>query len=479
MLEFTHDSQKEWTINYNEFIPVKITLVPSTIERKFFIVSTFLQNLSQECVGFSEWFMNWLHNCKDPDKRPKEVVDNIDTIKNYVNQYLQKKDIDYNSFVDETKIKKNSIFFSGDEIAKISRVSCYLKIYSIIYNTEEFRLGLRLHKDIYNRFVEDFAGTTIVRKIFNIVKTRTFRYNQTDKFMWDYIKTVQCKDIGTHVVEIFNFIMNQILVICEENRNPISYFVGVIDESLKWFLRAVYKGSIVYEDTISTEDIQGINVDNLKTYSYNDTLGRLKGIAFEKVHEMIQKQLLLPTTETYNDKAMVEFNERLRTIAFVSPLSETLVYPILSKALNIPYSYFRTLSPEHASVISAYMYELLRKVFGIDYKYLFALLQYYPTKQPAISTTYKIKSISDYIDIQNELKSFFGFKTMILPHTILCHFIGRMSRVDFCNLLDGRKLGGIPLSKIETDSVSFYSLLFAGKLDQKIREIEKLINQDF
>jgi len=85
--------------------------------------------------------------------------------------------------------------------------------------------------------------------------------------MWQYIKNVQGKDIDSHVIDIFNFIMNHILILCEEDKNPITYFVGVIDESVKWFLRSVYKGSTIY-------DIQGINTDNLKTYSYNDTLGR-------------------------------------------------------------------------------------------------------------------------------------------------------------------------------------------------------------
>ncbi len=297
--------------------------------------------------------------------------------------------------------------------------------------------------------------------------------------MWEYIKNVQGKDIGIHIIEIFNFIMNNILILCEETKNPITYFVGVIDESVKWFLRSVYKGSIVYDDSISTEDIQGINTDNLKTYSYNDTLGRLKSIAYEKIYELLQKQTAMTTEKVDDDEYIVSFHERASDIDFISPLSETVVFPILSQMTQIPYHHFKTLSPEHSAVISVYMQVLFRRVFGADYKDLFSLLNFYPLKSPSVSTTYKIKAVHDYLKAQQETQDFFGFNTKILPHALLCHFIGRVSRVDFCDILTGRRLGGIPLSKIESGMIKFFTYYFAGKLQPQIDEMTKLMNADF
>jgi hypothetical protein len=298
--------------------------------------------------------------------------------------------------------------------------------------------------------------------------------------MWEYIKNVQGKDIGIHIIEIFNFIMNHILILCEVDKNPITYFVGVIDESVKWFLRSVYKGSIVYDDSISTEDIQGINTDNLKTYSYNDTLGRLKSIAYEKIYELLQRQTTMTTEEvTESDEFIISFHERASEINYVSPLAETLVFPVLSKMTQIPYHHFKTLSPEHAAVISVYIQVLFRKVFGADYKDLFSLLNYFPMKSPSLTTTYKIKSVHEYLKVQQEKKNFFGFNVKILPHTLLCHFIGRVSRIDFCDILTGRRLGGIPLSKIESGMIRFFTLYFSGAMDEQIVEMTKLMNADF
>jgi len=108
-----------------------------------------------------------------------------------------------------------------------------------------------------------------------------------------------------------------------------------------------------------------------------------------------------------------------------------------------------------------------------------ALLNFFPLRSPSISTTYKIKSVHDYIQIQQETMNFYGFNTKILPHNLLCHYVGRVSRVEFCDLLSGNKMGGIPLSKIEQDMIRFYTLFFSGKLENEILEMTKLMNADF
>ena len=288
----------------------------------------------------------------DSEKRFVHLSENIPMIKKYVNMTMQLENVDFSQFVDESKAKKTSILFTADEIEKIVQLSSYLKLYSIISNSENLRLSDRLHKKIYNQLASDILETEIVFKIFNVIKTKTFRYNLTDRYMWDYIKMIQGKGIDVHVIEIFNFIMNSILVLCD-GRNPITYFVGVVDESVKWFLRSVYKGSIIYDDSVATEDIHSQSVNNLKTYSYNDTLGRLKGIAFKQIYDIIERLTVATFDEKKNsDTSIVEFQTRAGQIKYVSPLCECLVFPVLSKLTNIPYIHFKTISPDHAAVLS-------------------------------------------------------------------------------------------------------------------------------
>jgi len=484
LLSFEKSGPKEWIVSEENYEPIILTLSPSSVTNKFYLVTDFIEGVAElHGKDLSDWFMTLLKDCEDELVRPKAIIDSIPQLKKFSDEYVTFRNIDFSMFVDETKVKKNSILFTADEIEQIIRLSGYLKLYSCISNNEKLKLGQKLHRDVYNKIASEISETDIVRKIYDVIKTKTFRYNLTDRFMWDYIKNVQCKDIGVHIIEIFNFIMNHILILCEIDKNPITYFVGVIDESVKWFLRSVYKGSIVYDDSISTEDIQGINTDNLKTYSYNDTLGRLKGIAFEKIYEILaQKTVNKVDNIRANDdidNEIVRFHERMSTINYVSPICETLTFPVLSKMTDIPYHHFKTLSPEHAAVISIYLQELFIKVFGVDYKNLFRLLSYYPLKSPSVSTTYVIKAVHYYLGIQQEVLNFYGFKTKILPHKLLCHYVGRISRVDFCSIVDGVKLGGIPLSKIENDTILFYTKLFSKELDDKIDEMTKYMNADF
>ena len=480
MLKFEQVGPKEWNIISNEDEPINLPLTASSVTNKFNIVTDFILRLAEyHGEDFSKWFISFVRDCTDETKRAATVTKNVDIIKEYVDTYLESTNMDYNQFVDETKAKKNSILFRGPEIAQIIKLSSYLKVYSVVSNSENYALGKQLHRTIYNRFADEIIRTEVVSKIFDVVKTKTFRYKLTDKFMWEYIKTIQCKDIGIHIIEIFNFIMNNIIILCEEDKNPITYFVGVVDESVKWFLRSVYKGSIVYDDEISTEDIHGINVNNLVTYSYNDTLGRLKGIAFEKIYNELEKENSTKMEKDDTDQYIINFHNRLSTINYISPLCGCLVFPILSKMTRITYVHFKTVSGEHAATLSYYLNTLLQKVFQGEYKNLFTLLDYYPLSSPSVNTTYKIKSIHDYINIQNKYKNFYGFNTKKMPHKILCHFVGRVSRINFSHLLTGQKLPGIPLGKVESDMIRFYTLYFSGQLNDKIDELTKRMNADF
>jgi hypothetical protein len=479
LLIFKQTGPKEWIIEYEDKQPFLLRLVSSSVTNKYYLVTDYIKRVADfHGTTFSNWLIDFLQDCTDETLRSAKVIDNIDTIKKYSDEYLDSLNIDYSNFVDVTKAKKNSILFQANEIQEIIRLSCYLKIYSLISNNEKIALGPQLHKTVYNKFAQRVVETEVVSKIFDVVKTKTFRYNLTDKFMWDYIRTVQCKDIGIHIIEIFNFIMNNIIILCEEDKNPITYFVGVIDESVKWFLRSVYKGTIVYDDEISTEDIHGIHINNLRTYSFNDTLGRLKAIAFEKIYERLDQENVLTIGDT-TDQYIIDFNNRLSSIEHISPLCSSLVYPLLSKITQITYVHFKTISAEHSAVLSYYLNRLLAKVFKMEYKNLFSLLDYYPESQPSLSTTYRIKTIHEYINTQDKVKDFFGFNTKIQPHNAICHFVGRVSRINFTNLLTGQKLSGIPLSKVEGDMVHLYVSLFSGKLQPKIDEMIKLMNADF
>ena len=482
MIKFEQVSQKSWKICEGENCIETLDLSSSSITNKFSIITSFIENVSNN-VGseFDSWFTKFLNVYKvENEKRFVVIEDNVPALKKFVDQYLDSKNIDFNQFVDMTKAKKTSILFNPQEIEKIIRASSYMKVYSIFSNSENLKLDHRLHKQMYNILVSDLDKDTIF-KVFNVVKTKTFRYNISDKFMWDYIKMIQCKTIDIYAVEIFNFIMNSIFTLCDENRNPISYFISVVDESVKWFLRSVYKGSVIYDDSVATEDIQAIHIDNLRTYTYNDTLGRIERIAHQKIHALLEKSSISTFGDEKTDRAIKEFDERIKNIKFVSPLCECLTFPILSIVTGIPYEHFRTLTPDRSVVISVYLQNLLKKVFKDEYESLFDIMSLYPQESCAVHTTYKMKRANMEGNFIPQMNSclFLKFKDYVYLHKVLCYFVGRIARINFINPINGRELVGVPLSKIEADMIKFYSLLFSGKLEEEMEEMKRLLNVDF
>ena len=479
MITFENIDQRTHDVFVNDDYLIRLNLTPSSITNKFYIITDFITRVS-EYLGdsFDEWLSHLITTYYSERRdRYEFLLKNIPRLKEFVDTYIDNSGIDFNQFMDESKTKQSSIKFEPHEIERIIKTSCYLKIYSLFSNSYELKLDERLHRKVYNEIAKDILEDNIVRKIFDIIRTKTFRYNITDRYMWDYIKMVQCKSINSHVIEIFNFIMNQILVLCEEDRNPITYFSITIEESVKWFLRSVYKGYIVYEDSVATEDIHSTSSNNLKNYSYNDTLGRLKGIAYESIYDRLEQNEITKLGDiSQTDELITDFQNRVSSIEYTSPLCYCITFPILSRVLNIPYTHFKALDPSHSTILSIFLKNVLSKVFS-DYKTMLMLMEYYPTKKPSIEITYSIKDIGYFVNLQREMGNFFfGFKSgEMVSNDIMRHFIGKTSRLRLVNTITGEDLSGVPLSKLENEMIHFLTLFFSGKLDTEMRKMKKMI----
>jgi len=483
MIKVKKIENKIYEIYNNKKLIITLNLLTSSITNKFNIITNYIESLSENLGDeFDNWLVNFLTEYENNyEQRFSILMRNTTKIMEFVDSFFAQKNFDYSQFINEEKAKKTTIFFTLSDVKYIIRCSNYLKIYSLISNSELKLNNINLHKQIYNVFITDLIDNNVVYKILNVIKTKTFRCKLTDKFMWDYIKMIKCKDSDDRMIEIFNFIMNNILILCEEDKNPITYFVTVVDSCLNWFLRTVYKDTIIYNDMMSTEDIQTINTNNLKAYCYNDTLARVKSIAIEKIYKELQKDkpILLNEENVFEKEPILEFQTKIEKIQYISPAVEFLAFPILSQILGVPYQYFNTINPPNAAVLSLYTHRLLKNVFMDKFSKLFSLLLLYPIKPPPIATTYKIKQVKEYLDRQNTTKNFFGFKTKLALHKSLCIFIGKVSRSSFVNIITGEEEKTCPVIDLEKDAIDFYSYYFSNTLTKEIEEIKRLMFFDF
>jgi hypothetical protein len=443
---------------------IKLDLVFSPATNKFDKIIDFVEDCSVQLgEEFDVWFESYLTDYVNSNYDAAVIKKHVPKLMHYCDAYLETCEINFEDYVNRDKISKNSIFFDGEEIKKLIQASNYLKLYFIISQESVMKLPVKFHREIYNILVRDITECNILFKLFKIVSSKTYRYNITDAYMWDYIKSIYCKTTDMHIMSIFNFLVNNILVACEPKSNPIPFMIRVVDEAIRWILQSVYKDNIIYSDTINTEDTYSLQgKDNLRTYAYNDSIGRLVVLAYNYLDQ-----------EEIDE---VKFNEAIKNHKDCSLFSTYITYPILCKILKIPYRHFLTIPAEHSYLLNVLLYHYLPDEFKQKYQTITELLLYYNKDKVIAKTTYKIKNIDHFTA---SIGTFLGFKNIMFVYEFYSSIIGKLARNTYVSFKTEKEISNFPLAKLEADIVGFYNDYFDGRMDESFEiigaELDKIL----
>ena len=467
MIKFVKTEKRQYTI-FNEIGDtttevINLELQFSPITNKFEKLTEFIEDCSAK-IGqpFDDWYIKFLTDYKNSKYDYAIVKDNIEQLQKFSDEYVELCGINFNDYINKSKVSRNSIFFDAADIKKIIQVSNYLKLYFVISQDTVLRLPSKFHKEIYNYLVEKITSCNIVYKLFKIVSSKTYEYNHSDKYMWDYIKTIYCKTTDMHIMSIFNFIMNNIIVTCSTESNPIPYLISVIDESIKWILKNIYKDAIVYSETVNTQDVYTIQgKDNLNSYAHNDTIGKLLIIAYNKLEENGIEDI---------DK----FKMTVSQMKEISLFANYVTYPILSKVLDIPYRHFLTIPVSNSYLLNILVHSYLPEEFKDKFPTISKMLLFHNTDRPITKTTYKIKNIKEFLDT---FGTFLTFKNNMAAYDIYSSIIGKLSRNTYVSFLNERKITNFPLAKLEIDIIKFYNDYFNDRLNDTFDAIESEIDK--
>ena len=467
MIKFKETGKRKYQIlnleGDNAEVICNLDLVFSPISNKFFRLTEFVENCSVKLgPEFDVWFTKLIKDYKTSNYDYLVIKNNIPQLKEFCDKYLELTNINFEDYINRSKASKNSIFFDAGEIKKIIQVSNYLKIYFILAQDTEMKLVNKFHKETYNKLIETINNNNTIYKLFKIVSSKTYEYNYSDRYMWEYIKTIYCKTTDMHVFSIFNFLMNNILVTCSTDQNPIPYLISVIDESIKWILKNIYKDAIIYSDTISTQDVYTIqSKDNLASYSHNDTIGKLLVISYNQL-------------EKSGIDNIDKFRTSLTNLKEISLFANYITYPILSKVLNIPYRHFLTLSVSNSYLLNILLFYLLSDDFKKQYSVLSRMLLYYNKQKPILKTTYKIKNIDVFTET---LGTFLSFKNNITPYDFQSGIMGKLSRNTYASFLNEQEIPNVPLAKLEVDIIKFYNDYFDNRMEPMFTELRDKIDK--
>lgn len=451
MIKIQEQSKRNYSIEKDGKEVVILDLIFSPVTNKFNQITKCIEDMSLK-VGkdFDEWFVQYISEYIESGYDSSILKSHIPQLMALADQYLICCGVEFENYIQREKVSKNSIFFDAEELEKMIKVSNYLKLFFIIAQDTKMKPPLKYYKEIYNILIEPLTSCEIVFKLHKLVSSKTHKYNISDKTMWDFIKLVHCKTTDMHITSIFNFLLNNILVTCDTESNPIPYFSSVIDSSIKWILGGVYKESIIYSDTINTEDIHTIpGKDNLLSYSYNDTIGKLVGIAIKYLEEV-------------GISDIPKFNANISQLKETSLIAMYVTYPLLSKVFNIPYRYLRPIQVEHSYLLNILTYYYLPPVFKECFPIITKLLLHYNTQRCILKTTYRIKNSNIFF---NSFENFLSFKNMVFPSDLYSDFIGKLARNEYNSFITEKKITNFPLANLESDMINFYNQYFSNQLD--------------
>lgn len=472
--------------NFKRCITV-LNFETSSITNKFEVVANLIDDMNSRSPEFSEWFIKLFSDYIESNYNSELLFAEKDKFIQFSESYLDSLNIDFSEFANEEKSSKTSIMFDKNDIRSIALSSNCLKLYSIfwfgaeeedVFNEEKKRwekhpkplkLPENIHREFYQALIQPCIDTKTTVKMFQLIRSRIYRSSITDRYMWDLIKMAISETPETYVMTVFNFLMVNMLSTLSPERNPVPFLVSIIDDSIRWLMRTIYKDKIVYGEAFSgSDDIYGSSLSKESFYVYccNDVVGKAAKIGMQILEDVYK----------LNDEEFNNVRDRIDIVDILTPPMKILTLPIASKVFEIPYKYLITCLPKHTLLMGIFLYELSKGILDESFPLITEFLITVPTETDLkfISTksSYQIRNLEFII---NNHKPIFGFSSKTLKFDIMSNICGVLSasKKNLVSVITGQPLKKISYLSLEDDAIKFYTLLYANQLDGMFEQMRE------
>ena len=459
----------------------ELELIPSSVTNKFKIVSDLIEEMKY-IEGFENWFSDLLSSYFDT-QNSEIVLNNADKFIEYASIYIEDKNIDYSGYTRIDKISKTSIVFDKEHIKSILVISTALKLYSILKYDKTLRVPEDMHKEIYNRMVQPCIKKGSVENIYKLVRSRVCRSLVTDRRMWDFLRLTISESPESYMLKLFDFLMVNLFGILSVDKNPIPCIVSVIDDSLNWTMRSVFKDKFIYGETFGgLDDIYGesISKESFLFYCCNDVIGKAAKMGLDLLeNEYIKNPLEFEITK-----------KKIEATDYISSVGKMFTLLIASKVLEIPYRFIITCPPKHSVLIGVLMYyvgEEIAKEYPNIYEFLPACIYTKDVEKRRmgsrfVKSSYKLKN-SEIIINDNENTTLFGFEGKLAKIDILKTICGIFAalRREMINTATGGEIINKKISyfDLERDVILFFSKVYNNSLEYVFSNMRRRVDELF
>lgn len=505
MLLFESITKKDWVIKSDKIDRVcNFTLLPGSLTNSYSVVTKLIEemeslniyiNIHNNDIFFSDWIESLFWEYIDSDRNSEILVKATGIFLDYANEYVNKKNIDFKSFVNKRKTTKTSILFNEDDIKEIAIASTALKIYGIFSNEISLKPPEDIHKKIFKLLTNNCVNKGVLQKIFLLLKSRTYRTYSMDKFMWQICKLKISETPDSHIMGIYNFLISSLFAILDINVNPIPFINNIIDSSIGWLMRTSYHVEIIYGEIFSgTNDIYGSYHAQQSFYVHacNDVIGKSSSHALD----------LVKTYYELNDAQYDSFQSRLEQVDEIFPYMKLFNIPFISSVLEIPYKHLITTHPKHIMLLSLFSRYISNDIIDKDYPNLIKFLECKPLFSLSYNKSRKRKQEDKYKDkfgkitvkttkssykirnlehILNNNTTMFGFENPKLRFDIISAICGILisTKKDLESIITKEIYPKIPNFQLEEEIIKFFNSYYSGKLENEFVQMRKKVDDLF
>lgn len=474
MLLLEKVNKRQWVLskvddsgNYEKCL-LEQTLIPSSITNKYEIVAYLLEDMCQKVKPFSDWFSNLIESYIENDFNSEIILNNVNEFIKFSTLYVDSLDIKFSSFTNTDKISKTSIIFGEEDIRAIAISSTALKLYSIFCYDGNLKLPDNIHREVYQGLIQPCIDNQTTTKVFQLIRSRVYRSSITDRYIWDLIKMAISETPQSYVMTVFNSLMINMICILAVDRNPIPFLVSIIDDSIRWLMRTVYKDRILYGEAFSgSDDIYGssLSKDSFYMYSCNDVIGKAASVGMS----LLETEYLL-TPDQFD-----EVRNRIDVVDILTPPMKLLTLPITSKVFEIPYKYLLACPPKHALLIGIFLFHISKGILDEDFPIISEFLISCPKDNKFLSTrsSYQIRNLEFVL---NNPTPVFGFESKSLKFNIMSSICGILSagKKNLVSVITGLPLRKISYASLEHDIIKFFTMLYSNQLNSMFDELRRI-----
>jgi len=475
LYELYYDSNSKNFLHEKEFVS-DIELLSGTLFKKFKSnVADFICDMSKTLDDtFTHWFCGMIYEYIERGNDGNFIIQNVPGFTDFVKKYLDIKNYNYDSYINKSKSSKTSIVFLPEEIRGICELSLCLKLFSIFFNSTNLAVDDNVKKFVYSEFIKICPPNTLT-KLYEMIKSRVLRSSVTDKFMWIMLEMSSQETPERYSLSMYNFLMKMLPTV-DISKNPIPYFIKIVDDSIKWMIRSVFTEKFVYGEIYNTSsNITGssFDKDTIEIYCCNDVLCKCS----MKALEILEKEFFENIDKEENIDN--DLKMRINKIENITSLMRLVTLPIINKVLDIPYKYLIYNSPKHVfltGLLIGFKSKEYLGMYPVIYDSLFSLQN---EEMSIVKSSYNIKNI-EYV-INEENSKIFGLGSPEMKYNIMSNLCGVISnyRKNSINIITGKEFKRKNFNEIEKDVIGFYLKFYSNDLDfifKNIRnEIDKIL----